>query len=418
MKNIYQFGLKLSFLIIILSAFDVADHRWGFFGHRRINRLAVFTLNPDMMPLFKSNIEYLTEHAVDPDKRRYAVKDEAIRHYIDLDHWGIDSFDHIPRKYPEVLIQYGDFQVLDRDSSNYLMGQKKIVSIGRSKYILPYKTVGMDTTHAVLYNTYRHFIISNVLPKLRQSDDVIFSGSEINLALQKVLAEPNLNYRWIDTFSIHGILPYYVPEGYKRLVDAFKSKDHDGILRHAADLGHYIGDAHVPLHTTTNYNGQLSNQLGLHAFWESRIPELFADKEYNFFVGKANYIRDVESYIWDVVLSSHSLVDSVLLIEKRLSLNIPPDQQYCFDDRLGVTVKTPCEYYARVYQQSMNGMVERRMREAILGVGSIWYSAWIDAGQPRLSKMANSKSTAQKPKVDDEIEKAYRGNVILGRPEN
>lgn len=81
-------------------------------------------------------------------------------------------------------------------------------------------------------------------------------------------------------------------------------------------------------------------------------------------------------------------------------------------------MKTPCEYYARVYQQSMNGMVERRMREAILGVGSIWYSAWIDAGQPRLSKMANSKSTAQKPKVDDEIEKAYRGNVILGRPEN
>jgi hypothetical protein len=107
-----------------------------------------------------------------------------------------------------------------------------------------------------------------------------------------------------------------------------------------------------------------------------------------------------------------------LLIEKRLSHIIPSDRQYCFDDRLGVTVRTPCEYYARAYQQAMKGMVERRMREAILGVGSIWYSAWIDAGQPRLGKLASSKLPSQKSKDDDEIEKAYNGNVIIGRPEN
>jgi hypothetical protein len=50
---------------------------WGFFAHKRINRLAVLTLPPQMMVFFKPNIDYLTDHAVDPDMRRYASKHEA-----------------------------------------------------------------------------------------------------------------------------------------------------------------------------------------------------------------------------------------------------------------------------------------------------------------------------------------------------
>jgi hypothetical protein len=47
-------------------------------------------------------------------------------------------------------------------------------------------------------------------------------------------------------------------------------------------LGHYIGDAHVPLHTTSNYNGQKTNQHGIHGLWESRIPEQLFDERVTF----------------------------------------------------------------------------------------------------------------------------------------
>ena len=60
---------------------------WGFFGHQRINRLAVFTLPPEMFKFYKSHIEYITENAVNPDQRRYALKEEAPRHFIDLDNY-------------------------------------------------------------------------------------------------------------------------------------------------------------------------------------------------------------------------------------------------------------------------------------------------------------------------------------------
>jgi len=63
-----------------------------------------------------------------------------------------------------------------------------------------------------------------------------------------------------DDFSKEGILPYHMISMYYRLVQAFKDNDHEKILRLSAEYGHYIGDAHVPLHTTKNYNGQRSLQ--------------------------------------------------------------------------------------------------------------------------------------------------------------
>ena len=39
-----------------------------------------------------------------------------------------------------------------------------------------------------------------------------------------------------------------------------------------ADLGHYLADAHVPLHTG-NYSSQRTNQTGIHALWETHNVE-------------------------------------------------------------------------------------------------------------------------------------------------
>ena len=69
---------------------------WGFFAHQRINRLAIFTLPPEMMPFYKKHLQYLMENSVRPDMRRYAVKDEAPRHYIDADIYGDSALYKMP----------------------------------------------------------------------------------------------------------------------------------------------------------------------------------------------------------------------------------------------------------------------------------------------------------------------------------
>ena len=81
---------------------------WGFYGHKKINRLSIFTLPTEMFGFYKEHVEYITEHAVDPDKRRYAVDGEAICHYIDLDHFykGEGPFKVMPKKWKDAVEKY------------------------------------------------------------------------------------------------------------------------------------------------------------------------------------------------------------------------------------------------------------------------------------------------------------------------
>ena len=153
----------------------------------------------------------------------------------------------------------------------------------------------------------------------------------------------------------------------------------------AADIGHYLADAHVPLHTTLNYNGQLSNQKGIHAFWESWLPELFS-ANYDFFLPKVKYCDNVLDLAWKTIEHSHSAKDSVLLFEEELNNRYASDRKYSFEERTSTSVKVYSKEYSEDYHQMLNGMVERQMQRSIYAIASVWYSAWVDAGQPEMTK--------------------------------
>ena len=294
---------------------------WGFFAHMRINKLAVFTLPAGINRFYKSNIRYISDHAVDPDKRRYADTAEAARHYLDVECYE-NHIDSIPRKWNDAIARYG-------------------------------------------------------LKKLNDN----------------------------------GILPWQIQKSYYKLVKAFQTRDSLKIMIYSAYLGHYIADAHVPLHTTQNHNGQLSNQIGIHAFWESRLPELFA-KNYNYVVGSARYIDNPLREAWKIVSHTHKQVDTVLKFEARLTASFPAYRKFSFSKRNNQIVRQYAEAYARAYHDAMDHMVERQMRAAILYTGSYWYSAWVDAGQPSLENLVKREAEDDDQKA---IEKAYQKGNILGR---
>lgn len=99
----------LLLFLSLLFDFNKTAYTWGFFAHKKINRMAVFTLPPEMIGFYKKNIEFVTEHAVDPDKRRYAVEGEAQRHFIDLDHYvnkNENIFEIMPKKWADAVSKY------------------------------------------------------------------------------------------------------------------------------------------------------------------------------------------------------------------------------------------------------------------------------------------------------------------------
>ncbi len=285
---------RLKLILLLLFSPVSASLGWGFFAHKQINKYAVFTLPPAMFSFYKAHIHFITENAVNPDKRRYVIEGEASRHYIDLEYYIDSALWEVPQYWTQALDAYNK-----------------------------------------------------------------------------------------DVLIEHGILPWHIYRMKHALTEAFRQKDSCRILRLSADIGHYIADANVPLHTSENYNGQLTDQEGIHGLWETRLPELFLDR-YNFFTGRAAYVNNPQESAWKAIITAHKAVDSVLSLEKELSKDFPATKKYSFEQRGSTLQKVYSIAYAQAYHTMLDGQIERQMRASIKMVGDFWLTCWVDAGQPDL----------------------------------
>jgi hypothetical protein len=317
--------MKFLFLLLACIA-QLKCYCWGFFGHKKINYYSVFLLPPEMLVLYKPAVDFISEHAIDPDKRRYAISEEGPRHYIDIDRYGHYPYDSLPRKWSDAVAKYSE-----------------------------------------------------------------------------------------DSLMRHGIVPWWVQTMLFRLTNAFKEKNQARILKLSAEIGHYIADAHVPLHASSNHNGQYTDQKGIHGFWESRVPELLADKEWDFFIGKAEYIRDPGKFIWDRVLESAAAADTVLKFEKELSAVFPADRKFAFEARNGIIIRQYSSEFSRAYDRKLKGMIERRMRQSIYAIACFWLTAWVNAGQPDLTQLSNREFSEEDLKEFEALNTAWRNGGNKGR---
>lgn len=296
-------------LFLLTARFD--SNAWGFYGHRAINKFACFALPKEMFGFYKTNIDYLINHSVDPDKRRHSDPAEAPRHFIDADHYGENPFDTLPVYWKDAVEKFTE-----------------------------------------------------------------------------------------DTLQAYGIGPWYINKMFYRLVDAFRKNDPDAILYYSANIGHYIADSHVPLHCTENYNGQMTNQHGIHGLWESRLPELFGT-DYDYFSGRCRYVDNIQPFIWNTVRQSYAALDSVLAFEKQLTDAIESDEKYSFEMRGATTVQVYSFDFSKQYHLLLNGQVERRLQASIIDVASIWYTAWVDAGMPELFLKTVTDNEKEEPSNED-----------------
>lgn len=271
-----------------------------------------------MIAFYKQNIDFLSEHAVDPDKRRYAIKEEGARHYIDIDNYGAYPFNELPRNWDSAVTKFS-----------------------------------------------------------------------------------------IETIQKNGIVPWWLQTMQYRLTTAFKEKNPSRILKLSAEIGHYLADAHVPLHASSNHNGQLTGQRGIHGFWESRIPELLAENKWDFFIGKAEYIKNPPDFIWKRILESAAASDTVLKYEQQLTKEFPADKKFSFENRNGIIIRQYSSAFSIAYDQLLKGMIERRMRQSIFAVASFWYTAWVNAGQPELTNLSGKNFSEEDIKEFEELNKAW-----------
>ena len=310
--------------VMILLFIPQSAGAWGFYAHRLINRMAVFALPPEMIGFYKKHIEYLCEHAVDPDKRSRGVEGEDKKHYIDLDRYG-NMADSLPVHWNEA----------------------------------------------------------------------------------QAMIHP-------DTLEEHGINPWWIGRMMFSLTEAFRSMNAADILYVSANLGHYTGDACTPLHTTRWYDGKTIQQKGIHAFWETRVPELFANG-YRFLTGRAVYIEDPSAFAWMMVRKSHAAVDTIFRVTEQLAATFPPDKMYSYEDKGGIVRKQFSREYTLEFNRLTSEMVQKQLITAVHAVASLWYTAWVNAGQPDLSLADDRSFIAGQARQKRETEKMWRTGKVKHR---
>ncbi|MES1224784.1 MAG: zinc dependent phospholipase C family protein, partial [Bacteroidota bacterium] len=216
-----------------------------------------------------------------------------------------------------------------------------------------------------------------------------------------------------DSLLKYGYLPYHVIAIKDKLTDAFRAGNRDSIIFYATDLGHYIGDAHVPLHTALNYDGQLTNQRGIHDLWETSVPEAVLD-QYNLHSPHvAAYLSNPDQAIWQTIRQAHNLLNEMFAVEREVSKDFTDSTKYFEEFRWGKKRRFYTAAFAKAYNVRLGKSINDQLLSSADQVADFWYTAWVDAGKPDLSELLpNAFDRAFRKALKKEC-KAYRKNGLI-----
>jgi len=154
-------------------------------------------------------------------------------------------------------------------------------------------------------------------------------------------------------------------------------------------MSHFVGDLANPHHTTANYDGQLSGQRGLHAYFEH---EVIAELPFELSAriakqAKKNWLKayskneqqailsDPQKLVWALVGNSHSRLPALLELDSRYSL---------LEKSQGEKGRAKRKPVTKIVQHYEDFAVER-LAVGASALSQLWLLAWQQAGAPDLS---------------------------------
>jgi hypothetical protein len=179
------------------------------------------------------------------------------------------------------------------------------------------------------------------------------------------------------TFVIaQGTLPWAILNTTDSLQAAFARNDMNKAMLFAADLGHYIADAHMPLHITKNFNGQYSGQNGVHSRYETNLIGQFQN-QIIYDGDSLKYIDNLPDYIFNMLYDNYFYVDSVLYADAAA-------KTFAGNNVDGV-------YYNKLWEISKNYTIDL-FKKASYKLACVIYTAWINAGGSRAGITKNKNN--------------------------
>ncbi len=163
----------------------------------------------------------------------------------------------------------------------------------------------------------------------------------------------------------NGTLPWATQNTYNLLVNDFKALNWHKAMIDASDLGHYVADGHMPLHISANFDGYQTDNDGIHSRYESTMVGKYVTALSDYSGSTANYVSNVNKYIFNYIYTNHQYVDSVLLADNYAK---------SFDASYSTV------YYTKLWSKTQ--FTTTLFKNASHALAELIYSAWVDAGSP------------------------------------
>lgn len=163
-----------------------------------------------------------------------------------------------------------------------------------------------------------------------------------------------------------GYLPWATKTSYDTLVACFIRHDWDKAKVTTADLSHYVADGHMPLHITRNYNGQYTDNYGIHSRYESYMVGRFISQLF-YTPQPYHAVDDVQAYIFSYLYKNNTFVDTIMNADSFA-------QEEAGDDGSSL--------YYQLLWEGTSYLTENMFSQASTALVSLIFQAWTDAGKP------------------------------------
>ena len=378
--------------VILVVCYAPQAFPWGSNAHERMTDAACDSLPSEISPFFDKYRQKLAYHSNDPDRwRRVLLFRLGLKYEKDLNSGqltedlrqvfethGVDFPQNAPvslrGKDRRWFITIGEQEYPIRKEADkiYLLGDKTNIfenrnaepallgSEGDTRFALDTKEKLLSLTSLNVYKTGdraeapRHFL------------DIDIYGPYPFVELPHDYDDAVAKFG-VEDVTKRGLATWRIAEYTQLLSEAMKSGDAERIVQTAGALAHYIEDIHMPLHVVKNYNGQLTNQHGVHQRFEDDMVDAYAEQIY-LSPKMASEIENPLEAAFDIVLDSYVYADNLLHADRRAKLG---------ENTYGTS------YLEKLFRFS-GWIAVQRMSDAATATASYWYTAWLHAGKPEL----------------------------------
>jgi len=191
-------------------------------------------------------------------------------------------------------------------------------------------------------------------------------------------------YAW-ETINHNGKLIWTIVDYTDSLTAAMADGRWMWVTYYASALGHYVADGHQPLHTTTNYDGQETGNDGIHLRFEIDMLDAHWDPS-TMRLAEAEYVEDVFDFALCFLRDTNSGCELIMRSDN--------EARSASDGRFDAT------YYEALWDQTGRG-VSGWLEDATSDLGSLWYTAWVDAGRPDIPEPPQKLVVIRSPRVEE-----------------